>query len=314
MRKTVWACIVLSFGLTSVAMMAPALAWGPAAHAAIGELVEEALLPQDPGLQSFLARLREPEQRPRVEAALLGMKLPASGNMLQALANWPDVHKRQPGMLSDDDQRHYVNLPHTARYSPGQHCPQGLCSLETLLEQRAILANRRAPLAQRAVALAWVVHLVGDMHQPLHAGKAEDRGGNLTCVVWQKRPSALENTQHPHCSGENLHAVWDSKIIAAVTGFNTPREGTALARHLRPGLARLNTSDPAMTARTEAQWRTVIERWHAEGQSLIQSERIYPPNRVITETYLQRHYATVRLQLLRAAVRLAALLRQTLAD
>lgn len=315
MRQTVWAGIVVSLGLIGVVMISPAWAWGPAAHAAIGELVEDELLQQEPGLRSFLARLRAPGQRHHVEAALLGMALPEPGNVLRALANWPDVHKRQPGMLAYDDQRHYVNLSHTAHYHRAQHCPQGLCSLETLLEQRAVLADRRAPLSQRAVALAWVVHLVGDMHQPLHAGRAEDRGGNLTCVVWQNTPSALEGTQpFPRCSGENLHAVWDSKLIAAVTGFDAPHEGPALARHLRPLLARVNASEPPMTARTETQWRAVIERWHAETQRLILRERIYPHHGVITEAYIQRHYATVRLQILRAAVRLAAMLRQTLSS
>jgi nuclease S1 len=313
MRKTVWAWIVVSLGLMGVAMLSPALAWGPAAHAAIGELVEDELSRQDRGLRSFLARLREPGQRQHVEAALLGLTLPESGNVLRTLANWPDVYKRQPGMLSYDDQRHYVNLPHTARYSRGQHCPHGLCSLETLLAQRAILADRRVPLSQRAVALAWVVHLVGDMHQPLHAGRAEDRGGNLTCVVWQNMPSSLEDIQpYPRCSGENLHAVWDSKIITTVTGFDAPHEGSALARHLRPFLARVNASEAPVTARTEAQWRAVLERWHAETQRLILRERIYPHQSVIGETYIRQHYPTVRLQILRAAVRLAAMLRQTL--
>jgi hypothetical protein len=252
-------------------------------------------------------------QQRHVKAALLGMSLPVSGPVLPALANWPDMYKRQPGMLSHDDWRHYVNLPHTARYSRARDCPDGLCSVETLLQQRAILADVRQSVARRAVALAWVTHLLGDMHQPLHAGKAEDRGGNLTCVVWRHMPSRLQGTpEAPHCSGENLHVIWDSKLIAAVTGFDTALEGPGLARLLQPFFARVLAKDPSITARTQGQWREVIERWHAETQGLIEQAQIYPLDGVVGEEYIQRHYPIIRLQLLRAAVRLTALLRQTL--
>lgn len=294
-------------------LVTPALAWGPVVHAAIGHLVETELLKNDPELRDLLTRFRDPAQRRQVQQALLGMEVPPPGKALRALANWPDWHKRQPGMLPQDDQRHYVNLPPTSRYHRARHCPGGVCSLETLLQQRTILANRRAPVSQRAVALAWVVHLVGDMHQPLHAGEANDRGGNLTCVMWRGEPSRLTaGNDHPQCSGANLHALWDSDIIAAVTGFSHHNEATAFAAQLRPLLKRVQTAEPRLTARTEAEWRAVVERWHSETQALILSERIYPARNVITEAYIKKHYRTMRLQLLRATVRLAALLRQTL--
>jgi hypothetical protein len=283
------------------------------AHAAIGQLVETELLKNDLALRDLLTRFRDPAQRRQVQQALLGMDPPVPGKALRTFANWPDWHKRQPGMLPQDDQRHYINLPPTARYHRARHCPGGLCSLETLLQQRTILGNRRAPLPQRAVALAWVVHLVGDMHQPLHAGEADDRGGNLTCVGWRGEPSRLTTVDdQPRCSGANLHALWDSDIIAAVTGFSHHNEATAFAAQLRPLLKRVQTAEAPLTARTEAEWRAVVERWHSETQALILGERIYPAGKTIGESYTQKHYRTIRRQLLRATVRLAALLRQTL--
>ena len=65
-------------------------------------------------------------------------------------------------------------------------------------------------------------------------------------------------------------------------------------------------------ARTEAEWRTVVERWHSETQALILQMDIYPHGNVIDDCYIQQHYRTIRLQMLRAAVRLAALLQRTL--
>jgi hypothetical protein len=56
----------------------------------------------------------------------------------------------------------------------------------------------------------------------------------------------------------------------------------------------------------------VVERWHNETHALILHDGLYPSDGQIGSAYLQRHYPTARLQLLRAAVRLAALLRQSL--
>jgi hypothetical protein len=279
----------------------------------IGQLAEDELLTRDASLRSLLTRLRDPRQSQQVHEALLGMALPTPGKALRALANWPDWHKRQPGMLPADEQRHYVNLPFTARYNRARHCPDGLCSIETLLAQRARLADRRATLSQRVVALAWVVHLVGDMHQPLHAGQLEDRGGNLTCVAWMDEPSErMASDGRLTCSGTNLHVVWDTKLLEAATGFTRDNDAPALARQLRGLFVRVQAAEAPLTARTSAEWRAVVERWHTETQALITRERIYPPDGAVGTAYLQRYYPIVRLQVLRAAVRLAAMLQQSL--
>jgi hypothetical protein len=67
-----------------------------------------------------------------------------------------------------------------------------------------------------------------------------------------------------------------------------------------------------LRARAEAEWRTVVERWHNETQALILQAGLYPPDNNISEKYVQQHYRTLRRQILRAAVRLAALLQHTL--
>ncbi|MGE3541474.1 MAG: S1/P1 nuclease [Candidatus Tectimicrobiota bacterium] len=291
----------------------PGNAWGPVPHAVIGQMAEDLLLQDTPAWRRLLARWRESSQSALIQEALLGLEFPADGDVLRLLANWPDWHKRAPGMLEADEQRHYVNLPFTGRYTRRQHCPDGRCSLETLLEQRAIFADQRAPLARRAVALAWVTHLLGDIHQPLHAGRAEDRGGNLTCVSWLGEPSRLVTIdQHTSCSRANLHVVWDSKLIEAVTGFARQEDARAFARLLRPLLPKVRAAEAPLIAPTAAAWRRTIEQWHHDTQAMIVRDAIYPPDNAIDQAYLQRHYPTARSQILRAAVRLAALLRQSL--
>jgi hypothetical protein len=283
------------------------------AHAVIGELAEHELLKHDTGLRTLLTRLQYPAQQQRVRQALLGIEPPAPGQALRLLANWPDEQRGKDGMLPFDRQRHYVNLPHAAKYNRTQHCSDGMCSIETLLQQRAILGNRKAPLGERAVALAWVVHLLGDMHQPLHAGQEEDRGGNLTCTAWMGEPShLLDINGQKKCSGESLHAVWDSKILDVRTGGSYPDNITALSRGFARLLPPVQAAEPALKAHTTTEWRTVVERWHSETQALILQMDIYPHGNVIDDCYIQKHFGTVRLQVLRAAVRLAALLQHTL--
>lgn len=309
-------CCVLGCALVGWLAVPQAMAWGPVGHAVIAELAESALQSDDPALRELLTRWRQKPHRRKVRKALYLRKAhtwPQPGRALRFFAGWPDVHKRRRGMLPYDAQRHYVNLPPQARYDRVRHCPKGRCSIETLLTQRAILADPQVSHAKRAVALAWVVHLVGDMHQPLHAGKAEDRGGNTVCVAWMGKPSvpALMKGQR-RCSGANLHQVWDSKLISAATGFNRRADASRLAEQLQADFVRLTASEPPFTARSKADWRAVVERWHAETQALIGQRDIYPTTAAIGHHYTQQHYPTVRLQLLRAAVRLEAMLRQSL--
>jgi hypothetical protein len=114
------------------------------------------------------------------------------------------------------------------------------------------------------------------------------------------------------CSGENLHALWDSAIIEVITGFRHPEEAPALAQQLQPYLHLVQASEPPLTAQTNAEWRAVVERWHTETQALILLGDIYAYTPNLGRRYAQSHYRTIRLQLLRAAVRLAALLHLTL--
>ncbi|HUC97485.1 MAG TPA: S1/P1 nuclease, partial [Candidatus Polarisedimenticolaceae bacterium] len=63
-----------------------------------------------------------------------------------------------------------------------------------------VLKSPDAPRNERRIALRFVAHLVGDIHQPLHAGFAEDRGGNSIAVRFNGRK-------------ENLHSLWDTALV-----------------------------------------------------------------------------------------------------
>ena len=104
---------------------------------------------------------------------------------------------------------HYVNFPRdTCTYDAAHDCPDGQCVVGAIDKQLAILASD-APDEKRLNALKYVVHLVRDIHQPLHAGYADDRGGNTYQVQAFGR-------------GTNLHALWDSGLIEN-TGLDTAK-------------------------------------------------------------------------------------------
>ena len=153
-------------------------AWGPSGHRIVGLVAAEHLTPR---------------ARQRVEE-LLG------GETLADVANWADaVRDDRP----ETARMHFVNLPRTATaFSRSRDCADvggnPGCAVTAIEKYRAILSGTAA--GDRAEALKFIVHFVGDMHQPLHVSFADDRGGNNIRVRFFGRSS-------------NLHKVWDSGII-----------------------------------------------------------------------------------------------------
>jgi len=167
---------------------------------------------------------------------------------LTRISTWPDE------IRSDGDEKlrhtlawHYIDMPDGETLATAARSPGG-DALSALQDMEKILRSRSAERAQKRDALSFVVHLVGDIHQPLHVGNARDRGGN-TCMV--------------RFFGErtNLHAVWDAGLIDRLQ-----LSYTEYARFLLEGL-----SDKQ--ART---WATGdYAAWIAESQGYRQ--RVYPP-------------------------------------
>lgn len=160
---------------------APAQAWGPHGHRIAARVAE--------------ARLT-PEARKAVRELLL------DGDTLADVSDWADHegHDAVPGSAS----WHYVNVPiQTASAYNARYCRGGNCVVDKIKHFRTVLADRRTPIKERRRALLFFVHLVEDVHQPLHVGDNNDRGGNTTQVQFLGE-------------GTNLHRLWDSGLIAAI--------------------------------------------------------------------------------------------------
>ena len=178
---------------------------------------------------------------------------------------------------------HYVNLPRDANcdYVSPRDCPDGNCVVGTIEAQVQRLASSAAP-AERLEALKFVVHFVGDVHQPLHAGFADDKGGNTHQLQAFGR-------------GTNLHAVWDSGLI---------RDIEPSAQSLASKLMAKAPASPAPNL-APAQW--------ANESCKIVSRPDFYPARTLSAEYVTAFEPVVEQRLYVAGVRLAATLNQALA-
>lgn len=155
----------------------PAFAWGKTGHRVVAALADAQL--------SGLARAHIRE--------IIG-----SAETLDEAATWPDEMRSAPGQFWQKTSTpfHYVTLNGVIY----DHAPAESDALEALQKYTATLRDPNASLADKQLALRFVVHLVGDLHQPLHVGKCCDKGGNEVKVKWFGKDT-------------NLHSVWDSSLV-----------------------------------------------------------------------------------------------------
>ena len=146
-----------------------------------------------------------------------------------------------------------------------------------------MLRDPAASREQQQLALRFIVHIVTDLHQPLHVGKGDDRGGNDVKVSWFGRAT-------------NLHAVWDSALV----------DGEALSfSEWAERLRRHSTAED-----TIANWVANPQVWISESAQI--RDTIYPDKPELGYDYVYRHTPTVERRLQLAGIRLAAYLNQLL--
>ena len=171
--------------------------------------------------------------------------------------------------------------------------PAHICIVDKINEFRRELADPRLPQSERLAALQFLLHLIGDLHQPLHAGDDHDRGGN------DKRVEALG------MRAGTLHHYWDTVFVERL-GEHSATVAQALIADISPGQQReWRSGRPAAWAmQSFALAHKVaygeLPRPDAAGRYLL------------GETYVRDATATVRLQLERAGVRLAQVLNEAL--
>src|SRR5262249_43199577 len=147
----------------------PAFAWGAKGHEIVA-LIAEAHL--------------DASTRQKIKAIL-----PKNGTLAKA-SIWPDeVRKALPQM----NPLHYVDVPRgAAKYDRERDCPQRNCIVEAVTWYVNVLKSNDSPLAEKQLALDYLVHLLGDLHQPLHLGVLDDVGGTKTKKTVQGKAETLQ--------------------------------------------------------------------------------------------------------------------------
>ena len=198
------------------------------------------------------------------------------GATLASISTWADEH-RNPAT----GPWHYVNFPrNSCTYDQQRDCPDGHCVVGAIKKQLEILASGQAD-EKRLTALKYVVHFVGDVHQPLHAGYQDDKGGNIYQL------QAFER-------GSNLHALWDTGLIRNLN------EGTdALTSRLQA------SSSPALVGD--------LNVFHAAEESCkIVGMAGFYPDRKVGADYIEQFTPIMEQRLAMAGAQLARVLNRAL--
>lgn len=252
-------------------LLAPALdalAWGQLGH-------------------RLVARLAEPQLDPDARAAIAGLLQGEADPTLAGIANWADeLRSTDPDLGRRSSRWHYVNIADPGcAFDAATDCPGGDCVVAALQTQAAILADPAHGDEERRQALKFVVHFVGDVHQPLHAGRGHDRGGNDYQVNWNGK-------------GSNMHSLWDSGLLRSLD----LDEDAWLAR-----LQALPASTPAVPLPADTP-----RLWAEHSCRLVDAPGFYPRGHVIGQAYVDAQLPVAEHQLRLAGDHLAAVLNEAL--
>jgi hypothetical protein len=194
----VYVCALLC--LPYLAFAPAANAWGCRGHETVAALAEKHLTPQ--AKQALLELLTANPIDPQLKRYCGQRGL----DPFVDASTWADDERgREPATAP----WHFIDIPLSATHGSAQSfCGAGGCVTQAIAEQLAILKDKHAPGSKRAAALRYIIHFVGDLHQPLHGSTNSDRGGNCVPVKYFARnPHARNNSYTP-----NLHHVWDTEI------------------------------------------------------------------------------------------------------
>ena len=250
--------------LTCLLIPAVGLAWGQTGHRVTGTLATAHLTP------SAAAEVR----------AILGVET------LAEASTWPDEMRSNPAPFWQRTAGpwHYVTVPRGRVYAD-VGAPEVGDAFTALERFRAVLRDPEADLEARQLALRFAVHIIGDLHQPMHAGNGTDRGGNDVALTWFREPS-------------NLHRVWDSGMIDGQR-LSFTEWSDWLGARITPEVR-------------DAWWEPDPLVWIEE--STVLRDGAYPEGQRISWDYQYVHLPTVRERLSQAGIRIAAWLDETFAE
>jgi len=239
------------------------ISWGGVGHKTVATIAYNHLTPQSKGFVK----------------TLLG------DTTLADIASWADEVLRQP-QYKNTAPEHYANVALGLNYQTFSNEIKNQSQdnvYKAILENTAILKAESSTMEQRRVALKFIVHFVGDLHQPMHISRAEDKGGNTIQLQYEGK-------------GTNLHSLWDSKLIGT--------EGKSFEQ--------MSIDYDKATPKQIKQWQSDdMMKWLYESYQI--SSKIYTEieqNNKLDVTYYKSHIGIVNERIEMAGIRLAGLLNK----
>jgi hypothetical protein len=265
-----------------------ALAWSALGHRLVGAIAERHLAP------AAEAEVRE---------LLAGEPDPT----LAGVAAWADTLRNEdPPRFKLTSKWHYINAQGGGcGFDLVRDCPDGNCVVAQIEEQRAILADRTQSREARRDALKFLVHLVGDVHQPLHAGDRTDAGGNgyQISLATALEPEAYAKDHYiDGVMGTNLHSVWDYYILGSA-GFGAGGDAVMPYANRLERLPWPPSNEAPLSAPMA---------WAKESCRLIEARHIYPDTHKLDDAYLDAFRPLAEQRVRQAAWRLASILNDVL--
>ena len=237
--------------------------WGYEGHRIVGAIAWSYLTPE---AKAAVAKLLEPEGE----------------GTLSGAATWADRIKSDR-KWDWAKPLHYANVQAGAEtFDLKRDCPESGCVVSAIIKYRNVLADKKATDAKKLDALKFIVHFVGDIHQPLHVSRAKDRGGNDIRVEF-------------NYNATNLHRLWDSGLIR-FNGVPWAAYAKSLRKSIKPDeLKAWRSTDPVA--------------WANESYKLALSHAYaIPKDGKLGPDYFQRNLPVIERRLKMAGVRLAVLL------
>src|SRR5713226_5689174 len=216
--------LVLAMALLLSAGTTDAIAWGCDGHRAIVFIAERLLAP------AALAAARATLAASPVDPGLKRFCDPTPDDLIADVASWADDYRDTSPATS---RWHFVDVPRSVALTVANehtYCPGGNCVIDAIAAQfRALTTSSDAMV--KANALRFIIHFVGDLHQPLHATTNGDRGGNCVPVTYYGR-MPQENANGNGDYSPNLHGVWDSSTIRTLMSAKGLADARALAGYI----------------------------------------------------------------------------------
>ena len=201
------------------------------------------------------------------------------GQSLALVSTWADEMKSN-SEFGKYSPWHYVNIPLDKEYNQIEKNPKGdiIQAINKCIE---VLEDKNSSKVDKSFHLKYLVHLVGDVHQPLHTGRYEDKGGNDIKIKFFGKPT-------------NLHKVWDSDMIDDYNMSYT---------ELAESLTILQQTSKSLNPKD----------WVFESHQEV--KKIYSEVKdgdYISYDYINKNFSLIELKLYKAGTRLAAILNEIL--